>query len=152
MLKNKDCADFIKDLPGRVASDKNPLVEGGDILKVYDLINSPSQGGMVRAGAPGSVPGANFALGSVAGGNARIQIGVSYPGPATAKGDAPIGLHETIHHSGRNVYGDDVLAKAVSEMTGTPIEWRGQKLTGDPYKDVWIHSQYWNAELQKHCK
>ncbi len=151
MLKDEECAGFIKDLLGRVATDQNPLVEGGDILKIYDLINSSKQGGMVRAGAPGSVAGANYALGTIATHNARIQIGVTIPSPATAAGDAPIGLHETIHHAGQHVYFDSDLAKGVSGKTHTPIEWQGRRPTGGP-DDRFIYSQYWNAELKKHCK
>jgi hypothetical protein len=151
LKKGGDCANFIKDLLSRVASDKNPLVEGGDILKVYDLINSPSQGGMVRAGAPGSVPGANFALGSIKGGNATIQIGITIPGPPTAKGDAIIALHETIHHTGQVPYSDEELAKAVYEQPDSPT--LGEPPAGStPTQIAYFYSNYWNTELKNHCK
>jgi hypothetical protein len=152
-----DCANFVRQLLEQVsrnAAPANTLVANGDILKVYDLVQS--QKGMVRAGdmARGAIPGANFALGSIGTNDAQIQIGNFRPGlPVTAqelksmylKSDASIALHETIHHAGRLVYSDHDLAIVVSMMPGPrpPLP-----TTVDRFK----FSQYWDAELRKHCK
>jgi hypothetical protein len=42
------------DLLARVANSNNKLVEGGDILKIFDKIISQG-GGLIRAGGPGSL-------------------------------------------------------------------------------------------------
>lgn len=159
-MGNPACADFVKDLLGRVSSADNPLVEGGNILGIFDRISQG--GGLVRSGGPGSIPGANFALGGFATNDARIQIGNYLPGvPVTAeelrrgynRSDAGAGLHESMHHAGRNVYFDRDLALAVHARTGATIEnSRGQRPTGNPSTDRFIYSQYWDAELKKHCK
>jgi hypothetical protein len=157
MLKAPDCANFVKRLlddAARNAAPGNTLVAGGDILKIFDLIQT--QKGMVRSGdtAHGAIPGANFALGSIATGNAQIQLGNFRPGlPVTLpelktlylKSDTPITMHETIHHAGRLVYSDQDLAIVVSMMPGPrpPLP-----ATVDRFR----FSQYWDAELRKHCK
>jgi hypothetical protein len=35
-LEDSDCSNFIKDILSRAASANNPLVEGGDLLKIFD--------------------------------------------------------------------------------------------------------------------
>ncbi|MDT5295421.1 MAG: hypothetical protein QOJ76_2301 [Acidobacteriota bacterium] len=158
MLKTPDCANFVKqllDVVSKNAAPGNTLVAGGDILKIFDLIQT--QKGMVRSGdtAGGAIPGANFALGSIATGNAQIQVGNFRPGlPVTAqelktlylKSDAQISMHETIHHAGRLVYSDQDLAIVVSMLP--PLPRPPLPTTVDRFK----FSQYWDAELKKHCK
>ncbi|MDQ3802537.1 MAG: hypothetical protein M3416_01585 [Acidobacteriota bacterium] len=163
LLSNPDCANFIKDILGRVSArfPDNPLVEGGDVLKIFDRISQG--GGLIRAGGPGSAAGnPNYALGSFATNDARIQIGNYLPGGTVTaeefrmgynRSDAGVGLHESMHHAGRNKYYDEVLAEAVNARTGAPIQnSRGQRPTGNPLTDPYIYSQYWDAELKKHCK
>ena len=157
MLAKEKTSTFIKALLAGVAAHAAPgntLVEEGDVLRIFDLVQK--QKGFVRAGdtAAGAIPGANFALGSVATGDAQIQIGNFRPGApltfqelkdAYLKSDAPIALHETLHHAGRLVYSDQEFAIAVSTMPGitTPLPTSGNRFD---------FSAYWDAELRKACK
>jgi YD repeat-containing protein len=154
-----DCAAFIKKLLDLVNKDgDNSLVEGGDILKIFDKINSPDQKGMIRSGASGSYTdpegrNGSYALGTIASHTAMIQLGPQYPGPPTAAGDALQALHETTHHAGQHVYTDKMLAQALEQWTGKPIVGpHGERPTGDDAKDKWIYSNYWGGELGNHCK
>jgi hypothetical protein len=156
MVSAPKCSQFVKDLlaeASKHAAPGNTLVEGGDVLRIYDLVQS--QKGMVRAGdtAHGAVPGANFALGSVATGDARIQVGNFRPGaPVTLqeladlylKSDAMVALHETLHHAGRLVYSDQEFAIVVSTMNNNdpPLPSSGNRFD---------YSAYWNNALKKSC-
>lgn len=155
LLSKPKCADFVKELIKRAAENAAPdntVVAEGDVLKIFDLVLT--QKGVVRAGAEGSIPGANFATGSIATNNAGIQIGNFMPGaPLTEdelkaqylRSDGRIAMHETIHHSGRLVYSDQDLAIVVSTMPGN----RPQLPTsGNRFE----FSQYWDRELRNSFK
>ena len=155
------CGNYVRqllDLVSRNAQPANKLVEGGDVLKVFDLVQK--QRGLVRAGdkAHGALPGANFADGSIEGGNARIQVGNVRPGAAVTmdelkamyvKSDARFCMHETLHHCGRLVYSDQEYAIAASTINGNnpplPVPPPGPN-------SRFIFSQYWDAELRKSFK
>jgi hypothetical protein len=162
LLSTPKCGDYVRrllDLVSRNAQPANKLVAGGDVLKVFDIIVQ-QQRGLVRAGdtAHGALPGANFADGSIEGGNARVQIGNVRPGaPVTMdelkamylKSDARFCMHETLHHSGRLVYSDQEFAIAASSLNGNnpPLP------TPPPGPNSrFIYSQYWDAELRKSFK
>lgn len=161
LLSHKKCGDHVKALLEVVsanASPANKLVEGGDVLKVFDKVMS--QKGLVRAGdkAKGALPGANFAGGSIEGGNAMIQIGNVRPGqPVTmdelkalyVKSDAKFCMHETLHHSGRLVYSDQEFAIATSAINGNnpPLPTPAAGIDSR-----FVYSQYWDAELRKTFK
>jgi RHS repeat-associated protein len=153
-----DCEKFLRDLINRVSRNNrdNPLVEGGDVLKIFDLINSPAQGGIVRAGGPGSKPGGTQANGSIAGGKAQIQLGVYWTPPMpTAEGvrlvDGQAALDETLHHAGEYVYYDYDYALAISQMPGMPGL---PKFTGDPRSEEnkWRFSNYFHPKVHDRCK
>lgn len=158
LLSIPKCGDYVKqllDLVSRNASPGNALVAGGDVLAVFDIVQQ--QKGLVRAGdtARGAFGGANFAGGSIKGGNAMIQVGNVRPGlPATrqeleamyVQSDARFCIHETLHHCGELVYNDHEYALAASSLNGNnpplPIP--------PPDMDArFIFSQYWDAELRK---
>jgi hypothetical protein len=157
MLSTPKCGAFVKELLAETAKHAvpgNTLVEGGDILKIFDLVQK--QKGMVRSGdtARGAIPGANFALGSVATGDAQIQLGNFRPGAPVSlqelkemylKSDAPIALHETLHHAGRLVYSDQEFAIVVSMMGGSrpPLPTSVNRFE---------FSRYWDTELRKSSK
>jgi hypothetical protein len=157
MLALPKCAAFVKELlaeAAKHAAPGNTLVEEGDVLRIYDMVQK--QKGMVRSGdtAGGAIPGANFALGSIATGDAQIQIGNFRPGVAVTreelkelylKSDAPIALHETLHHAGRLIYSDQEFAIVVSMMDGNrpPLPASGNRFD---------YSSYWDTELRKACK
>lgn len=155
LLNKPKCAEFVKELIKRAAENAAPdntVVAEGDVLKIYDLVLT--QKGLVRAGAEGSLPGANFATGSIATNNAGIQIGNVQPGaPVTEdeltalylRSDGRVTMHETIHHSGRLVYSDQDLAIVVSTMPGDrpPLPTSGNRFD---------FSAYWDRELRNSFK
>ena len=158
LLSTPKCGEYVKRLldgVSRNASPGNTLVEGGDVLKVFDIVQQ--QRGLVRAGdtAHGAIGGANFADGSIKGGNAMIQIGNVRPGaPVTrqeleamyVESDVPICMHETLHHCGELVYSDQEFAIAASSLNGNnpPLP------TPPPGIDSrFLYSQYWDTELRK---
>ena len=157
ILAKEKAAAFVKQLlaeTAKHAAPGNTLVEEGDVLRVFDLVQK--QKGMVRSGdtAGGAIPGANFALGSVATGDAQMQIGNFRPGApltfqelkdAYLKSDAPIALHETLHHAGRLVYSDQEFAIVVSTMPGVTAK---LPTSGNRFD----FSHYWDTELRKACK
>jgi len=108
-LADPKCAGFIKELLGLVASESNPLVENGDLLKVFDKV--VGQRGVVRE----FVRGGGEARGSIGGlhGGAQMALSPTRFGdklPPSMKlavqlrADRIAGLHETIHFAGLNVY------------------------------------------------
>lgn len=155
LMSKPKCSEFVKELIKRAAENAAPdntMVAEGDVLKIFDLVLT--QNGIVRAGAPGSIPGASFATGSIATNNAGIQIGNVRPGaPVThdelkavyLRSDGRVTLHETIHHSGRLVYSDQDLAIVVSTMPGDrpPLPTSGNRFD---------FSQYWDKELRNSLK
>ena len=158
IMADPDAASFIRELMERAeenASPVNPLVEGTDLLRLFDRILS--QRGLIRAGdtARGAIvqPGfANFALGSVVTNNAGIQIGRKFPPvPITLgelkqsylKTDTRTALHETLHLAGESFYDDRAYALVVSAMTNTPPP---------PAGDRAANSRYWDAELRRRCR
>jgi hypothetical protein len=60
------------------------------------------------------------------------------------KSDAPIALHETLHHAGRLVYSDQEFAIVVSMMDSRPP----LPATGNRFD----FSRYWDTELRKSFK
>jgi hypothetical protein len=161
LLGTPKCGNYVRqllDIVSRNAQPANKLVAGGDVLKVFDTVQQ--QKGLVRAGdtAHGALPGANFAAGSIEGGNAMIQIGNFRPGAAVTmdelkamyiKSDARFCIHETMHHCGRLVYSDQEFAIAASSLNGnTP------PLPTPPSSpnSRFIYSQYWDGELRKSFK
>lgn len=155
LMSKQRCRDFVNEAIQRAdenAVPGNTLVAGGDILEIFDRV--VGQGGVVRSGGPGSIPGANFATGSINAGNAMIQLGNFLPGTdVTAdelkalylKSDGRIALHETMHHAGELGYNDQEYAIVVSAMIGNDPP---MPLSGD-----WFHySQYWDRELRKRCR
>ncbi len=159
MLNIPECGNFVRRLLALAASPANPLVAGGDVLKVFDMINKPPNKGLVRAGdtdrgARTDVT-SNVAIGSIGGKNAQIQVGSFRPGkdPSTLeevkrgylKSDAQMCLHETIHLCGENVYNDEYLAQVVFGMVGgepPPIPIAGQDMRTR-------FSVYWDNALRK---
>jgi hypothetical protein len=159
LLNKPRCGQFVDQLLTLVETPANRLVEGGDVLKVFDLIiaQQMAQPKLVRIRDfnNGAHPTLffNLAMGSLSNNTARIQIGgCRPPAPVTRaelkaaylKSDASMCLHETIHHCGENIYSDQELAETVSGMTGKalPIPGPGQDIRP-------IYSQFWDKELRR---
>lgn len=153
-LSNSDCANFISNLLGRVASAGNPLVTGGNLLGVFDAVrgqrgivrDNSVGGGEARGSIGGRDGGAQMVLAPTRfGGNptanekTRIQLGI----------DIRVALHETIHFAGLNIYDDRALAVGVAAMTGTQAP--GPTGRG-ALADAFANSAFFDNELRKHCK
>lgn len=149
-----------------MSSDSNPLVAGGDLLKIFDIVTGPGQGGVVRAeiGAGGREDG------SIVENNATILLpSVSLTGPSVPDdrdrfgrdfqlwADSDAILHEVIHAAGLRSYSDEELSKAVSQMVDTPPLPVLPALTVNSTDQERSHyaftfSAYWNNVLREHCK
>jgi hypothetical protein len=161
LLSSPKCGEYVKrllDIVSRNASPGNTLVASGDVMQVFDMVLR--QKGLVRAGdtAHGAIGGANFADGSIKGGNAMIQVGNVRPGlPVTREelealyieSDVPVCLHETLHHCGELVYSDQEYAIAASSLNGNnpPLPTPPAELDSR-----FLYSQYWDTELRKSFK
>ena len=157
-LEDPDCANFIKALLNGAASSDNPLVEGGDLLKVLDVIMG--QNGMWRARMG---EGGTQAWPSVAQGTGGIRFGNVSGRFSSAdelretllRFDSYAALHELIHLAGFRSFGDDVLARAASKLPNAPplkeipFPYGGTAAEISSY--VYHYSDYWDDELRKHC-
>jgi len=167
MLSIPKCRDFVKRLLAEVskAAPVNKLVAGGDVLKVFDMIMAQEMElpKLVRAcdfdnGADKTL-NLNLAIGSIAGKDARIQVGSCRPGKSVTreelkaaylKSDARMCLHETIHHCGEHVYTDEQLARTVFLMNASSD---ALPVPTKPNQDMrTAYSQYWDAVLKKSYK
>ena len=149
------CADFIKELFRLVKSEGNPLVADGDILKIYEIINSPPNVGLIRAGALGSIPGYGTATFRDQKGAATIQVGPGIGVPSILlKIEAQSVLHELIHQAGKErVYLDEELAKVVSGIRLPGVSVLGSPPEGSTQKQKdYFYSNYWGAVLKDKCK
>ena len=158
-LEDPACDTFIKYLLAEVSGRRpDTLMEAGDVLKIFDRINTPWYGGrgMVRDGQPGSheLSGA-LAIGSFSRGTAQIQLGIYNTGVTSAEqvrlGDGRMALDETMHHAGLSVYYDYDYALAISKLPGMP------PLPDVPEKDRYgagryKFSNYWHPKLHEICK
>ena len=154
-LSVTDCANFIKNLLARVASNANPLVEGGDLLKIFDRVLIDREGKR----------GGGEATGSFSEGNPRVGFTTTiFGGKRTPEGmrgtylhrDSLVALHELIHLAGWKGYDDEALANAAS---GLPDAAKLKQLpfpTGGSPEAIqsWVlhYSNYWDTELRNHCK
>jgi hypothetical protein len=168
-LQDKPCADYIKEILSRVASDKNPLVEGGDLLKIFDVITGPGQRGLER----GVKFGAAQAFPSVRQGTAGIGFGIFIAGTfpvgggalrqALLQSDSNSALDELMHLAGQDNYSDQRLAQAASKLRepGTPElkeipfpegDYTDPKVMAARVSWVFHYSGYFHPELRKRCK
>ena len=158
-----DCSGFIKDLLNRVSSDSNPLVEDGDLLRIFDKLIGPGQGGVRRAPIGGGRMDGSFEEG-----NATIHLqGVDSDilpdkTPEFRKeyqlwSDSDKILHELIHAAGLLSYSDFQLAVAVSQMANTPplpekIELTVNSTDAERRIAAQTFSTYWDRVLRDRCK
>jgi len=160
-LKDGDCSGFIRDLLSRVSSEGNPLVAGGDLLKIFDIVAGPGQGGVIRAAIGGGRED-----GSIGEGNATILLEGAGTLPDRSSeflkeyllwSDSDKIVHELIHAAGVKSYSDYQLAEAVSRMVDTPPLPQMPELTANStdeerYHAAAVASSYWNGVLREHCK
>jgi len=153
-LKDPDCENFIKDLLSKAASDNNPLVEGGDILKIFDKVR------LTR----GLGAGGGQAIGSFATGDPQIDfrpMGGRFRNLDNMKEyllyvDSLVAIHELIHLAGLKIYDDRQLAIAASKMSNAPGLEDLPFPTGGTEAEInhWVfyYSNYFDTELRKRCK
>jgi hypothetical protein len=161
ILSDPGASAFVKDLMGRVSSDSNPVVEDGDLLKIFDKLTGPDQGGLRRSKFGGGRMNGSFQQG-----NATIELGKAgtLPPQFTPElrkdfqtwQDADCIIHELCHASGEQSYSDFQLAVAVSQMDNTPPLPDIPQITEHSTFEERVHaavvpSTYWNAVLKEHC-
>ena len=160
ILEAADASAFVKDLLSRVSSDSNPLVEDGDLLRIFDKLTRPGQGGVVRARFGGGRMDGSFQQG-----NATIHLdGVGSLADNSAEfrkkfqlwSDSDKIIHELCHASGLQSYSDFQLAVAVSQMDNTPPLPDIPQITENSTPEERTHaavvpSRYWNKVLKEHC-
>jgi hypothetical protein len=158
-----DSSGFIKDLLSRVSYDSNPLVEDGDLLRIFDKLIAPGQGGVRR-----SPIGGGRMDGSFQEGNATIHLQGADPNTLPDKtpefrkeyqlwSDSDKILHELIHAAGLLSYSDYQLAVVVSQMDNTPplpekIELTVDSTPHERYHAAATSSSYWDGVLRERCK
>jgi len=161
-LQNVDCSGFIKELLSRVSSAGNPLVEDGDLVRIFDKLVGPGQGGVKREV---NVGGGRMD-GSFEGQNAKIYLevigSIQDNSPEFRKKyqhwqDCDKIVHGLIHAAGLRSYSDYQLAVAVSQMPNSPPMPEIPVITVDSTSDERYHasataSTYWNAVLRQHYK
>jgi len=124
ILANPDCQAFMKTVLNNASTRKNPVLEGGDIQKIFGDFLSQSKGGISRRRLPGSA-GFGSPSGRIkAGGKGNANIHLPLLGANQDRNDAEGIVNELPHLSGgaggwpdRNEYDDYALAQAVQ---GTP--------------------------------
>jgi hypothetical protein len=158
-LKDPDCSAFIKELLSRVEYVTNPLVEDGDLLRIFDKLMG--QGGVVRAPIGGGRMEGSFEEGNA---TIRLEAAGSLPDntPEFRReyllwSDSDKIVHELIHAAGKLSYSDYQLAVAVSQMADTPPLPEKIELTVNSTPEERFHaaatpSTYWDGVLREHYK
>jgi RHS repeat-associated protein len=156
-LKKPGCADFIRDLITKTATDKNPA-DSTDALELFNKIAGPGQKGVVYGDTIQKAYGYSGGTvhGTVGAGTAQIELPTPAPFPVglSRRGaaeyvndqgriDAQVAFHETIHLAGKKGWYDDfALANSVAAMRG---------VAAPQFSDVRAASEYWNKALANAC-
>jgi hypothetical protein len=154
---NPNCANFIKDLINKTATDKNPA-EFTDALKGFEKI--ASQRGYIYGDTIRKTYGFDGSTvnGTISGRDgAQVELARPYLNvrtPAIIESQLRIqaisALHEILHLAGRNqTYSDLDYAKSVAAMPGAkPLP----DFSNMSYKEaVYAVSNYWNKALYAAC-
>ena len=159
LLSNPACANFVKALiqdTSNLVGKDSPLVENGNVQKIFEKI--VSQGGVVRAGQPGSLKdeGGARAFGSIEGKDATIQLGIYQGGKPSLEyvnqSDGLYALTETLHHAGERVFYDYDYARALNArgVPGFPTDPELLKYPKSE-KGRWAFSNYFHPQVAAHC-
>lgn len=113
---NPRCREVVIGLLNAVASKSNPLEEGGDIEKLFELLLTQRGGGLTRTKVPGSA-GYGSVSGSFRNGDASVTAPADYDGytPDGQLGsDIWYAFNELMHLAGRNgIYTDRQFSNAI---------------------------------------
>lgn len=160
VLSGADASAFIKDLLSRVSSDNNPVVEDGDLLRIFDKLTGPGQGGVVRARFRGGRMDGSFQQGNATihldGVGSLVDNSPEFRKKFQLWSDSEKIIHELCHASGLLSYSDFQLAVAVSQMDNTPPLPDIPQITENSTPEERTHaalvpSSYWNKVLKQHC-
>jgi len=120
ILSNPDCQTFMKTVLNNASTRKNPVLEGGDIQKIFGDFLSQSKGGISRRRLPGSAGWGSPSGRIKAGGKGNANIHLPLIRGNQDKYDAEGIVNELPHLSGsaggwpdRDEYDDYALAQAV---------------------------------------
>jgi hypothetical protein len=156
ITSNPDCANFVKELISKTATDKNPA-EFTDALMGFEKI--ASQRGYIYGNTVRKTYGFDGSTvnGTISGQNgAQVELARPYLNvrtPAIIESQLRIqamsALHEILHLAGRNQYDDFDYADTVADMQGV----ERPNFRERPYREgVHAASSYWAKALYAACK
>ena len=162
LLANKTCSDFVT-LLINTAAELNPTnpANSSNALDLFNAIKNGSGGYVLGEISFAGKPAGGGVSGLIINGDAKVFISPSrwdipFPTPVpfpnadmvrtSQHGYALAGLHETIHHAGRDTYTDAQLARAAHEITGRETNFPPPGTT-NPF--AW--GEYWNVILKEKC-
>lgn len=157
LLANQTCSDFVTLLINTSAElfPTNPA-NSSNALDLFNEIKNGSGGYFLRSIGFDGKPAGGGVSGTIVNGDASVFISpATWPVPVpnadmiriSQRGYALAGLHETIHHAGRDTYTDKQLATAAHEITGIETNWPAAG-TINPF--AW--SRYWDDILKDKCR
>ena len=134
----KDCSDFVNALLNNVAEATQRPLYSADPVKLFNAV-AGQRGFFVAPGQGASA----FAYGSIAGGDAKVTLDISFGGFSFVRG--LLVLHEVIHEASGakgQLYSDRELALAAYQVETA----QGYKDVPKPAGryDVPLNSQYYN--------
>lgn len=159
------CSTFIRRILQAVSSKKNPLVERGDLEKLFFSVLNQKKGGFTRNPVPG---GAGF--GSVdpltrikpnGAGNAVIYLPQNWDPSLKNWLDTQGAIDELMHLAGKNIYSDYELAVAVNAIPEYAKQFTGrpesnpfdQRYQGDAKdKNSGGYSSFFHGVLRNICQ
>ncbi|HZI88657.1 MAG TPA: hypothetical protein VFD48_17620, partial [Pyrinomonadaceae bacterium] len=121
------CATFIRRILNSVSSSGNPLMERGDLEKLFFNVLNQKKGGFTRNRIPGGGPygSAGGTIKANSRGDATIFL-PEFPDPTLRNwSDAQGAIAELMHLAGKTKYTDYELAVAVNAIPEYASEFRG---------------------------
>jgi hypothetical protein len=157
LLANKTCSDFVTLLINTTA-ELNPTIpaNSSNALDLFEAIKNGRGGYFLGVIGFDGKPAGGGVSGTIINGDAAVHISPAiWPVPVpdadmiriSQRGYALAGLHETIHHAGRDTYTDGQLARAAHEITGIETNFPPPG-TINPF--AW--SRYWDDILKDKCR
>jgi hypothetical protein len=113
-LSGRDCIDFYTTVFNRVSTEKNPVLEGGDLSKIFQaFLNQPKPHELLSRNMPANSDGHGNPIGNIRASTAAI---FAQGNGATAASDAATVISELFHLAGtRRFYSDQDLASAARQ-------------------------------------
>ena len=113
VLANPDCADFARTILAGVSKKKNPVLEGGDFMKIFnDFLNQKKPHALIDNNLPTDSRGLGNADGNIPQGTAKLYSPLRYSEGQVAN----TVINELFHLAGsKGLYLDSQLANALHD-------------------------------------